>query len=97
MLGPKEPTFRSPKWLRNVAELECVCCGAKGTQAAHRNMNKGMSLKTDDCLTAALCPTCHTELDQGKDLDREERRQRLDMAIMLTLIRLARRGKIKAC
>ena len=96
MLGPKEPAYRSEKWLRNVASLECVGCGGE-SQAAHRNEGKGMGLKTDDCLTASLCPRCHAEIDQGKDMTREERRARMDAAIFVTLIRLARRGMIKAC
>jgi hypothetical protein len=33
-----------------------------------------MGLKVSDALVAPLCFTCHSELDQGKDLSREERR-----------------------
>ncbi len=54
-----------------------------------------MGLKTDDALTAALCQTCHSEIDQGKTMTRDERRQRLDVAILLTIRALARTGKLR--
>jgi len=92
----KTRMFRSDKWLRAVASLDCVICGREGTQAAHRNEGKAMGLKTDDCLTAALCPRCHHDIDQGKELDRDQRRSLLDRAILDTLIELARNGKVKA-
>ena len=91
----KHPTHRSEAWRRAVASLDCVLCGAHGTQAAHRNEGKGMGRKTDDCLTAALCPACHTSMDQGKAY-RWEKRLAMDRAILLTLIQLARRGLVKA-
>jgi uncharacterized CHY-type Zn-finger protein len=54
-----------------------------------------MGLKTDDCWTAALCFRCHSEIDQGKHMSREERREALDVAILLTIRELARAGKLK--
>lgn len=93
----KQATHRSEKWLRAVASLPCVKCGREGqTQAAHRNQGKGMAAKVDDCLTAALCVWCHAEIDQGRDMTREERRQELDSAILATLVQLARQGLVKA-
>lgn len=87
----------SEPWRRAVASLPCVLCGRAGdTQCAHRNEGKGMGLKTDDALTAALCTACHTEIDQGPDLDRDERRERMDRAILLTLRDLARNGLVRA-
>jgi ferredoxin len=53
-----------------------------------------MSQKTDDCLTAALCPSCHHQIDNGHSLSREERRAELDKAVVLTLQQLAQRGLI---
>ena len=88
---------RSPKWLAAVRSLNwCVLCNAPGVQAAHRNEGKGMGLKTDDAMTAALCAECHREIDQGKELSRDERRARMDRAIVLTVGELARRGLVKA-
>lgn len=93
---PKHAPFRSEKWLRAVASLPCVKCGKEGeTQAAHRNEGKGMAMKTDDCLTAALCHTCHAVIDQGPGMTRDERRAVLDFAILMTLVGLAREGKVK--
>ncbi len=53
-----------------------------------------MRLKNDDCATAALCPKCHYEIDNGCHLKKEERRRLMDKAIVLTVIELARRGLI---
>jgi hypothetical protein len=93
----KEPIFRSERWLRAVASLECVRCDDEsGSQAAHANEGKAMGMKVDDCLTAALCPTCHREIDQGKDMTREERRDAMTKAILKTLVKLARRGLVRA-
>jgi len=92
----KRPTFRSEAWLRAVASLSCVQCGRIDVQAAHRNQGKGMSVKTDDCLTAALCVTCHSMIDQGPELTRDMRREMMDEAIRRTWVQLAREGLIRA-
>lgn len=93
----KQPIFRSEAWLRAVASLPCQACGMEmETQAAHRNEGKGIGIKVDDCLTAALCVTCHSQIDQGAGLTRAERRHAMDQAILKTLVQLARRGLIKA-
>jgi ferredoxin len=91
----KVPTYRNQKWLRAVSELgTCVLCGSEGVQAAHANLGKGMGIKADDCLSAALCPTCHTNIDQGKDLSRDQRRSEMDRAIVLTLRELVLQGRV---
>jgi len=44
--------------------------------AAHSNQmrdGKGRGLKAHDYRIAALCFTCHAELDQGQAMSREER------------------------
>lgn len=88
-------TYRSAHWLRAVADIECcVLCRRHGVQAAHRNEGKGIGLKADDCLTAALCPECHREIDQGKTMSRDERRATMDRAIVLTLRELVLRGVV---
>ena len=91
----KNIPFRSAKWLQAVRELECcVLCGAYGVQAAHRSEGKGTGMKTSDCLTAALCPECHSEIDQGKQMDRNERRATMNAAIVLTVEQLVKSGKL---
>ena len=93
---PKSIPYRSDKWLAAVRSLHyCVLCGAYGVQAAHQNEGKGKGMEQDDCLTAALCPTCHSEIDQGRDLDREERRGMMSKAINLTLVALVKSGKVE--
>lgn len=92
----KQSTYRSRKWLDAVKTIDyCVLCNTYcQVQPAHRNEGKGMGLKVDDCASAALCNNCHHEIDNGKELTREERRILLDKAIVLTVIQLARIGKI---
>ncbi|EAT3492739.1 DUF1364 family protein [Salmonella enterica] len=88
-------TYRSKKWLAAVGQIEqCVLCGRWGTQVAHMNEGKGMGMKTDDCATAAICQECHHEIDNGSHLDREERRCLMNRAIVLTVIKLVRMGKV---
>lgn len=76
--GHKLPTLlRSEQHRRNVAALNCACCGRQGpSQAAHANFTKGMGLKACDSLTFPLCPECHRDLDQGGKLLKEARRHR---------------------
>lgn len=91
---PKEGRYISEVWRRAVADLPCVFCG-QPSQAAHRNEGKGLGLKTDDCLTAALCPPEHSEIDQGRDMTREQRRARIDRAIVLTVLALVKTGRLR--
>lgn len=87
--------FRSEKLRRAVVELDCQWCGIGGeTQAAHRNEGKGMGMKTSDALVAALCAECHRQLDQGKLLDREERRAMWDKSFIKTMQALIENGKL---
>jgi hypothetical protein len=70
--------YRNQKLLEAVRESPCQHCGkSDGTVvAAHSNQSrdgKGRSLKAHDYRIAALCFTCHAELDQGRAMSREER------------------------
>jgi len=88
-------SHKNRKWLAAVGAIECcVLCGAYGVQVAHRNESKGMGLKAPDHLTAALCPACHHEIDNGRTMTREERRAAMDRAIVLTFDRLVRAGRV---
>jgi hypothetical protein len=53
-----------------------MCCGKHdGTiVAAHSNEGKGIALKNADWSVAYLCNECHFELDNGKELSKEDRR-----------------------
>lgn len=77
MTGGKR-MYRNQKLLEAVRESPCQHCGkSDGTVvAAHSNQSrdgKGRSIKSHDYRIAALCFTCHAELDQGRRLSREER------------------------
>jgi len=73
---PKHKYIRSTKLLKAVAGLDCQHCGSgQMVQAAHTNWGhgKGRGIKADDNQIAALCLKCHYEIDQGKNLSRDER------------------------
>lgn len=68
-------------------------CGSQDETvvAAHSNLlehSKGRSLKAHDGMHAWLCYHCHTQLDQGKDLSKEERRDLTITAICRTYMKL---------
>ena len=74
----KHPYVRSKKLLKLVASLECQLCGSGVcVQAAHSNWTqwggKGKSIKASDEYTAALCQSCHHDIDQGAKWSKAER------------------------
>ena len=44
-----------------------------------------MGIKVSDALIAAMCSTCHFELDNGKSLTKEERRDMWNRAFIGTM------------
>jgi hypothetical protein len=89
--------YRNPKLLRLLNSLPCAHCGADdGTVvAAHRNEGKGMGMKVSDALVAPLCYTCHKNLDQGKDMTREERRDFWNRAYIKNIQYMIETGMLK--
>ena len=78
-------TTHEKRWRAAVLRIECcVRCGRYGTEWAHRNEGKGMGLKVAPHLTAALCRTCHEEIDNGRTMTRDERRRAMNDAIVET-------------
>jgi len=72
--------YRNQRLLEIVRSSPCQNCGTQnGTIcAAHSNQlrdGKGRSLKAHDFRVAALCFRCHSNLDQGYQMDKEERRE----------------------
>ena len=70
--------YRNKKLLELIRVIPCQHCGLQdGTVvAAHSNQlrdGKGRGIKSLDFRVAALCYRCHSELDQGNKLTREER------------------------
>jgi hypothetical protein len=95
-LYAKHQYIRSKKLLKLVAELDCQACGSgQMVQAAHTNWGggKGRGVKADDNLVAALCLKCHFEVDQGKDLTKDERQLMWYLAHNLTVAKLCEQGK----
>ena len=71
MMFPKTKYLRNKKRLEACRSLPCQHCGAEdGTVvAAHSNEGihgKGRGIKASDEFVAALCFTCHANLDQGR-------------------------------
>lgn len=79
--------YRNPKLLKILRELPCMNCGIQDSTvcAAHRNEGKGMGSKVSDALVASLCHRCHYELDNGKELTRDERRDMWNRAYVKTM------------
>jgi hypothetical protein len=70
--------YRNKKLLELIRQSPCQSCGrSDGTVvAAHSNQlrdGKGRGIKAHDYRVAALCYSCHMNIDQGKSLDRAER------------------------
>lgn len=53
-------------------------------------------MKAPDCWTVPLCVDCHREFDQGKSYTKQERRELMDEWIILTVLKLASEGLVKA-
>jgi hypothetical protein len=92
--------YRNPKLLVACREIPCQLCGAEdGTVvAAHSNQlrdGKGRGLKASDYRIASLCFKCHTEIDQGKDLNRIMRVELWELAHRKTIGELFERGLIQ--
>jgi hypothetical protein len=65
--------------------------------AAHSNQQKdgkGMGIKAHDYRIAALCFTCHADIDQGQRLNKEERKAVWDEAHRRTIGWLFDRGHL---
>ena len=72
--------YRNPKLLAMARECPvCMNCQRNNNGdvvAAHSNQlrdGKGRGLKAHDYRIAFLCYVCHLDLDQGKDMSKQER------------------------
>lgn len=95
---PSDAKNRSAAWLAMVRSIpNCQHCGKlRPIQAAHQNQGKGIGMKVPDCLTAALCDTCHFEIDNGSKATLAERRWWLGQAIRKTIVYLFQHDLIGA-
>ncbi len=92
--------YRNQKLLEAVREMPCAACGAQdGTVvAAHSNQlrdGKGRGIKAHDYRIAALCFKCHTDLDQGSKLSKQERLEFFEDAHRKTIGWLFEGGVVK--
>jgi len=84
--------WRSRKYLDRVKDLSCRLCGAEdGTIVpAHysgymsHKLGKGMGQKASDHCVAALCHSCHTQMDSYKDGNGKDRAIAFMIAILET-------------
>ena len=69
--------YRNRKLLNLAKGMPCVECGIEDETivAAHSNQGKGMGIKASDSTIMFLCYRCHTELDCGKTMTRDEKRE----------------------
>ena len=89
--------YRNKKLLEAARNCPCSFCGVEdGTiVAAHRNEGKGMGIKVSDALTTPLCFYCHSLVDQGKGLTREERREMWNQAYINGMKHMIENGILK--
>jgi len=88
---------RSKPLLQACRAIPCQHCGCDdGTVcAAHSNQaqhGKGKSIKASDIFVASLCYRCHSTLDQGAHLSRDERVEMWTAAHRKTVRLLLARG-----
>ena len=92
--------YRNKTLLEIVRDIPCQHCEiADGTVvAAHSNQlrdGKGRGIKSHDYRIAALCYACHMELDQGKNLSKQERVEMWEEAHRRTIGLLFDNGKLQ--
>jgi hypothetical protein len=92
--------YRNKTLLEIVRDIPCQHCEiADGTVvAAHSNQlrdGKGRGIKSNDYRIAALCYACHMELDQGKNLSKQERVEMWEEAHRKTIGLLFDNGKLQ--
>ena len=94
--------YRNKQLLELVRVTPCQNCGLQdGTVvAAHSNQlrdGKGRGIKAHDFRVAALCYRCHSELDQGNRLSKEERVEMWEEAHRNTIGWLFENDYVKIC
>lgn len=95
--------YRNRDLLDMAYQLPCqfqfpgICEGGAG-EPCHSNQarhGKGGAMKAHDLFFASGCRSCHMELDQGKKLTREERREAWQWAHERTMLKLWQMGYLR--
>lgn len=92
--------YRNKQLLEVVRDSPCQLCGAEdGTVvAAHSNQQrdgKGTGIKAHDYRIAALCYSCHSQIDQGSKMSKEDRVDIWEMAHRKTIGWLFENDRLK--
>ena len=92
--------YRNKDLLEIVRQSPCQVCGRQdGTVvAAHSNQlrdGKGRGLKAHDYRIAAMCFSCHSNLDQGNTMSKEERVEMWEEAHRNTIGWLFEKDRLK--
>jgi hypothetical protein len=91
--------WRNEKYLTAVRYLPCGNCDAPPpSQASHSNQQvdgKGRSIRAHDFMTAALCDSCHREIDSGNVLEEDHRKELWNRAWRRTTMRLFLNGTLR--
>ena len=92
--------YRNKRLLEIARNFPCQHCGIDdGTVvAAHSNQlrdGKGKGIKASDYRIASLCFKCHYELDQGKNLSKQERLEMWEEAHRKTIALLFDNGHLQ--
>lgn len=96
-------TYRAPKLLDAAKDApRCFGCGKHNDGsivAAHSNQGrdgKGMGMKAADYRVAFLCSDCHSAIDQGLSMARQERIEFWEEAHRKSIGWLFESGRVKA-
>lgn len=91
--------WRNEKYLAAVRYMPCGNCNRPApSQASHSNQmldGKSKSKRAHDFMVAALCPACHAEIDSGRQLEAEHRKELWDRAWKRTVMRAFLNGTLK--
>lgn len=95
--------YRNRKLLDCAYDFPCMlqlpgCEGGTAGEPAHANSHrqgKGGAMKAHDCFHVPACRSCHRQLDQGRDMTREEKREAWERAFWNYLPALFEAGKLE--
>jgi hypothetical protein len=87
-------TAAQRKYWDFVGSLPCQLCGCHGVQISHSNQERGLSQKSAWWRVAAICPTEHYEIDNGKEMTQMERRYWHLLAEMRTIDAAIQAGRL---
>lgn len=94
--------YRNRKLLDLAYTMPCMlqlhCCEGGIGEPAHSNQakhGKGGSIKAHDCFFVPACRACHRELDQGRTMDRDQKRALWDSAFERTYLQMWEMGLLR--